>query len=138
MTNQIKFLLGTLALSGIFSLGTATPSMAQSAQTATIAQQSPYEKNQSLISQFSQAKSNQDAIDILAKIKNNLQEEIARSKRQILTEKESGNDDGAKKALENTSQLSEIYNQVITASRSADTIDKTALEATFKAYQQLH
>lgn len=142
MKNRMKFFLAALTFSGILGLGFAPSAQAQSAQTTTVSdpneRQSPYQRNQALINQFLQTENNQEAFDLLAKIKNSLQEEIASSKRQILKEKESGNDAGAKKALENTNKLSEIYNQIIVASSSADQIDKATLNATFEAYQKLH
>lgn len=142
MMSYLKNIFALAAIAGFISFAASSPAQAQNTKQQTNqeiqSQANPYQRNLKEINAFAKTTDVKALMNIVSSIKNNLREELAFSKRQIMMEKENGNDSKAAEALEKTNELGQVYNKIVKASRSAETLDKAAISAALKDYQKLH
>lgn len=139
MKIQLKSIATALIIAGV-CICSAKPSMAQktvSQQTAVNTRLSPHERNTKLIGDFQKMTDEKAAFSLLKPIKNGLNEELAASKREILTAHQSNNEQAVEKAEQSYKKLVDIYNTVMQKSRTIDSFDKNAIDKAFSEYLKL-
>lgn len=139
MKIQGKSIAVALLIAGV-CVCSAKPSMAQkvvSQKAGVNARQSPHERNTVLINKFLKTSDKKAAFESLGLIKNGLTEELAATKRQILTAQQSNDATAVDKARQYNNELISIYNSVIQKSENLDSFDKDAVDQTFSKYLEL-
>ena len=150
MKIQGKSIAVALLIAGV-CVCSAKPSMAQkvvsqkteaqvgdvNVHSNKIVNQSPHERNTKLIDKFLKTTDKKAAFESLGLIKNGLTEELAATKRQILTAHESNDAKAADKAMQYNKGLADIYNTVVQKSRNLDSFDKDAVDKAFSNYLTL-
>lgn len=142
MKSGFKNILSVVAVAGTFSMAAFVPAQAQSskAQSHQSVQQqtSPYQRTLKEIAAFDKATDAKAMMGIVSNIKNNLREEIALTKRQILMDKENGDDSKTKATMDHINQLGQIYNRIVTSSRTLETLNKSEIASALNDYRKLH
>lgn len=139
MKIQGKSIAVALLIAGL-CVASAKPSMAQkvvSQKAEANARQSPRERNTKLINNFLKTSDKKAAFESLGLIKNGLREELAASKRVILSAQQSGDTKAVELATQVNQKLADIYNTVVKKSRNLDSFDKAGIDQAFSKYLEL-
>lgn len=142
MMSQLKNIFAFVAIAGSISFATTLPAQAQNTKTQPSPkvqkQSDPYQRNLKEINAFNKTTDTKALMGIISNIQNNMQEEIAQTKREVMIAAEQENQSKASDAGKRIAQLGTIYNKIVKASRSAESLDKAAIATALKEYQKLH